>query len=99
MTAALEFPKKQALRQEVIDFIVKIVGAIRIPAGTAARRCSKCPELIYDVKNPTTGKLRPVSIEQYKNNPPGIAPTLELDGVGISHFANCPAAAEFRSKK
>jgi hypothetical protein len=76
--------------QYVQVFLHHIKGSIRIPVGSVCRPCKKCPELIYEV-----GK-QVVSIRRYKEQPEGIAPTDTDDGCGISHFANCPKAAEFR---
>lgn len=68
--------------------------AVIIPAGSVARKCKRCPDMIYDVDMPS-GKVAPVSLKHEEAN---IEPTDQLDGVGVNHFANCPAAQSFKKK-
>lgn len=79
--------------QYVQLFMHQIKGAVRIPAGTEPVACRKCPELLYFVGR------QPVSVKKYKEQPEGIAPTETDDGCGISHWANCPKANEFREER
>jgi hypothetical protein len=79
--------------QYVQMFMHTVRGAIRIPAGAKATPCRKCPEVIF-----FSGK-QPVSIKKYKEQPEGLEPTDDDDGCGISHYANCPKASEFRGKQ
>jgi hypothetical protein len=70
-------------------------GAILIPAASTARKCYRCPEMIY-----TVGK-QPVSLARQPskyNGTPTVEPTATTDGWGINHYADCPKAAEFRKK-
>lgn len=76
-----------------------VKGTIDIPAGTRGRPCTgpTCREMIFDVGR------RPVSIAPYvvdgvERAPVGYAPTDTIDGIGISHFANCPDRNNFRRK-
>lgn len=93
------------MRHEVAYFLHNVKGAIRIPAGLEPRRCngSNCDELIYDVPATEKRSATPVSVAEYYLASgamlQGIAPTAKEDGAGISHHANCPSAAEFRSNK
>jgi hypothetical protein len=71
---------------------------IPIPRGTGATQCRKCKATIYFAPHPSSGRAHPVSVA------PAIAaacvePTALLDGAGISHFADCPNADDFRSTK
>lgn len=81
----------------------KPVKLWEIPAGTPPRKCERCPEMVYFVRNEKTKKPMPLSVEvtlltkngrvytgAYK---PG---TINVSGRGFSHFANCPHAAKFR---
>lgn len=74
------------------SYLNSVKGSIRIPAGSPERICQKCPALIFWV-----GK-QPVSIDSYKGGPGGFAPTALSDGAGISHYATCPRAGDFRKK-
>lgn len=67
---------------------------IPIPARTPASTCRGCSEEIFFVKHPSTGRPHPVSIAEEGCE----APTPLLDGQGLSHFSNCPAADRFRGK-
>ena len=80
------------------EYIAAMVGAIRIPAGTRARRCQgkTCDEMIYDVVRGAGARPTPVSVESYKGSPRGVRPTDTEDGAGIAHFANCPDSKQFR---
>lgn len=71
-----------------------MANLITIPAGTPAARCSKCPATIYWVIT-DKGKRSPVSVNTaiYAGCFP---PTETREGQGVSHFADCPAAAGFR---
>lgn len=66
-----------------------------IPAGTTADRCrgKGCDALLYFVK---TAKSRmPIDC----SGPDGVAPTKASPGQGIPHFAVCPDARRFRTKR
>jgi hypothetical protein len=83
------------------DFMRTVRGAVRIPAGTRARQCKgpRCIDMIYDVMKREPKHERdttPVSLKQYKENPPGVAPTETDDGAGINHFADCVDAPRFK---
>jgi hypothetical protein len=65
---------------------------IPIPARTSPSNCRKCSQLIYWVSHPSSGRPHPVSIEHED----AIAPGREFEGKGISHFADCVNADEFR---
>jgi hypothetical protein len=63
-----------------------------IPAGTPPRVCEKCPATIYLVR--TEKAWMPVRCD----TPNGIAPTADEPGRGEPHWADCPAANEFRKR-
>lgn len=73
-----------------------------------------CRKRIWKVKHPTTGKLTPAAVEEtitlsdgvvvptgafppYLNAAPGRA-TLPMDGLGYSHFIDCPSSKHFRKR-
>lgn len=80
------------MRLDVATFLHKVKSSIRIPAGTKPVACrgGNCTnKRVYFVDN------KPVSVEQYKLNPPAVEPTDTEGGAGISHFADCPDAPTF----
>jgi len=89
---------EEIVKIELANYLHRVTGAIRIPAGTPSKVCSgpRCTETIYFVGN------KPVSIAVYHGKtgrtPAGIAPTETEDGAGISHFADCIDAPKFGSK-
>lgn len=66
-----------------------------IPAGAKTTECRSCQEPIYFVAM-KTGRFMPVSVES--DDPQVHAPEGVEDGLGISHFSNCPKADQFRRK-
>jgi hypothetical protein len=64
-----------------------------IAAGATPRPCRECQEPIYMVPL-KTGNWMPVSVES--DDPQVHAPQGVEDGLGVSHFSNCPKAAQFR---
>lgn len=80
----------------VQEFARVVKHSILIPRGTKPSQCrgSRCDNReVYFVGN------RIVSIRAYLNNPPGVAPTDDQDGIGIDHHADCPDAMAFRGKR
>jgi hypothetical protein len=65
---------------------------IPIPAQTPPSKCKSCSQTIYFAPYPTTGRPHPVSIAHEDAE----APTQFADGHGISHFTDCPNAAQHR---
>lgn len=62
---------------------------IKIPAGASPAPCRyRCGDNIYWAQHPSSGKMHPVSI----NHGRGKAPDPAADGLGVSHFTNCPHA-------
>lgn len=76
------------------------VNLIVIPPGTPVSRCEgpHCQMQIYRLPHPSTGRRHPVSvnvgIDERCINPTDTAP-----GLGVSHFADCPDAEMFRSRR
>jgi hypothetical protein len=66
---------------------------IPIPARTPQTHCRSCGQSIYFAPFPTTGRPHPVSVAHEDAQEP--APF--ADGVGISHFEDCPTADQHRS--
>lgn len=66
----------------------------RIPAGTPSTTCDRCPATIYFIRT-DSGKRMPVRADLLE----GKHPAAGHDGRGISHFADCPAAAHFRKPR
>jgi hypothetical protein len=74
---------------------------VQIPPGTPARRCYKCPDLIYMVgKQPI--KVAPECVSRATGHvyptPDAMRPTATAPGLGFSHFIDCRAAEEFRKR-
>jgi hypothetical protein len=74
---------------------------VQIPPGAPARRCYKCPDLIYMVgKQPI--KVAPVCVSRATGTsyptPEAIRPTATSPGLGFSHFIDCPGANELRKR-
>lgn len=65
---------------------------VPVPAGTRAGRCSACHAEVYWVEMPS-GRKMPVDCAGDVEARP---PTAEEPGQGISHFATCPFADQFR---
>ena len=63
-----------------------------VPLGTSAAPCRGCGMLVYWIMT-TGGKRMPVDCAAKHG---GAIPTLTTPGVGVSHFATCPKAADFR---
>lgn len=70
------------------------VNLLPIPAKTRATSCSSCQQRIYFAPHPTTGRPHPISVQ----HPNAVEPTATDGGFGISHFADCPTAAQHRKK-
>jgi len=76
------------------------VNLIPIPAKSRPTRCEgpHCQMPIYKVPHPATGRQHPVSvnvaIDERCTWPTDTAP-----GLGVSHFADCPDAQLFRSRR
>lgn len=68
---------------------------IPIPARTRPTECKSCGQTIYFAPHPSTGRMHPISIL----DDDAIAPSPLLDGIGISHFADCPEADKHRTKR
>jgi hypothetical protein len=66
-----------------------------VPVGTTAERCrgTGCDAVLYFVK--TKNSRMPIDC----NGPEGVSPTAASPGQGIPHFAVCPDADRFRSKR
>jgi hypothetical protein len=70
-----------------------------IPAGTRPSKCP-CDAVIYWVKRQP---LRAVAQCHYLDKgkiismPDALAPTITTDGMGFSHFLDCPKRQQFRS--
>lgn len=63
-----------------------------VPAGTAARKCDGCSAVIYMV--PTARSRMPVRCDVEGGRPPNNREA----GRGLSHFADCPGANDFRRR-
>lgn len=81
---------------------------IAIPAGTKSVLCrgQTCGARIYFVLNPKTGRVTPVSVDGEGCRRPSESKDADqgdvfagaaqvYDGVGISHFTDCPDADSF----
>lgn len=70
---------------------------IPIPAGAQMKRCEgkDCGRVFYWAPHPKTGRNHPVSIDHASAK----APTATTDGVGVSHYGNCPNANDFRTPR
>lgn len=68
---------------------------IPIPARTPAAKCSSCGQAIFFAPHPATGRPHPISIEHEDAE----APTPFADGIGISHFSDCPSADQHRAAR
>ncbi len=71
------------------------VTLLPIPAGTTPTACKSCGQTMYFAPHPTTGRPHPISI-MHAN---AVEPTATEGGFGISHFADCPSAAQHRGAK
>ncbi len=74
----------------------RVVQWYDVPAGTKPERCKGkiCRGRLYWITSPNTGAKLPIDCA------PGIAPTADRAGRGVSHFTTCPDARQFsRSKK
>lgn len=71
------------------------VHLIPIPAKTRATPCSSCQQLIYFAPHPSTGRPHPISVK----HPNAVEPTATDGGFGVSHFSDCPNAAQHRKAK
>lgn len=65
-----------------------------IPVGTPPKRCDRCPATIYFIHT-KSGKRMPVRADLEGCKPP----VGDVKGRGLSHFADCPAAAHFRKPR
>lgn len=67
-----------------------------VPAGSRAVPCrgESCPKRVYWIRT-ALGKPMPVDVDVEG----GFPPAHDHDGQGVSHFATCPAADEFRRRK
>lgn len=65
---------------------------IPILPGTKSSTCRFCPERIYWAPHPSTGRDHPVSVKA----PDAYAPSPTAEGLGVSHFSNCPGADRAR---
>lgn len=65
-----------------------------VPAGAKPTNCrdARCGALIYFVKQPSE-KFMPIDCDRAHG---GRVPTETQQGAGISHYATCPGAADFR---
>jgi hypothetical protein len=79
-----------------------------VPAGSKSTRCNgaTCTAEIYFVRNDRTGRMMPVHCDveggrrpSEKVDPAQLdafgASAQERDGVGVSHFTDCPDANQF----
>lgn len=64
-----------------------------VPAGTPAGRCRGCDRVIYFVKTKKSRMPIDCSVEE------GRTPTAVSPGEGIPHWATCPNAERFRTKR
>ena len=65
---------------------------LTVPAGARPTNCRGCDALIYFIKN-AADKWVPVDCQADAQCAP---PTAMSEGVGVSHFGNCPEADRFR---
>lgn len=63
-----------------------------VPFGTSAAPCRGCGQLIYWITLPSMKRM-PVDCAAKHGGTP---PTLTADGAGVSHFATCSKASDFR---
>lgn len=68
-----------------------------VPAGTPSVPCTgrHCDARIYKVFSPGTGTSNPIRCDVVG----GELPTADRPGRGLSHFADCPDAAQFRTPR
>lgn len=67
-----------------------------VPAGTPSSRCRGCDRVVYFIMT-NAGKSMPVDCDVDGGHAPSSPGSgAQHSGKGISHFANCPAAAQFR---
>ena len=70
-------------------------GLQPIPRGSQFARCRSCGAGIYWTVT-ATGKRMPVVV--LEGEPGHVTPTQDRDGVGVSHFADCPEADHWRKR-
>ena len=63
----------------------------RVDAGTGAERCRSCQAVVYWI---TTAAGRPMPVDCAVAG--GRAPTATEPGEGVSHFATCPQAKQWK---
>lgn len=68
---------------------------IPIHRGTTPSNCKRCGAVMYWAPHPTTGNAHPTSVDTCIE-PRCKEPTEHEDGLGVSHYANCSNANEFR---
>lgn len=68
-----------------------------VPKGIKPTECRgiNCGAVVYWISHPETGRSHPIDCEHDGCFPP----TSREDGLGISHFATCPDAEQFRKRK
>lgn len=68
-----------------------------VPAGTKPSECRSCRATIYWIETPN-GKRMPVDCDVDGGSEPwkGVPGDGERDGHGVSHFATCEQADEWR---
>ena len=80
-----------------------------VPADTKSALCRGCSAMVYFVTQPS-GKPMPIDVLVDGGRVPhpaerdlsdsGSGRMFEpVDGLGVSHFATCPAAADFRGRR
>lgn len=92
--AAPQWYRRAAARVLASDLHENMSATITIPAGTTPKRCRSCKAEVYWVDGPN-GKRVIVSAAVGVG---GLPPTDTEPGHGVSHFADCPQAAEWRRK-
>jgi hypothetical protein len=65
----------------------------KVPKGTQGKACG-CGASFYLVEQPS-GKWMPINC----GVPGGVLPSAEADGIGISHFIDCPQRDSFRRRR
>jgi hypothetical protein len=71
-----------------------------VPAGTPAAQCRSCQEEVYWIVT-AAGKRMPVDVEVEGGITPiggGVPTAFDCDGRGVSHFATCPQADQWRQR-
>lgn len=74
----------------------KVPKLFPIPAAAVPTKCKSCSSQIYFVKQPS-GAVMPIEVRSDVDG--SLHPSASHDGMGVSHFATCPAADQHRKAR